>query len=88
MAIKFEKIKPGMVLLDIHSEQAGNTTMRRLGCWKVEVVSVDTENECAAVRWNGNAARMWSKRQLEKLYIKEPPSYVKWKQSASGRLLG
>ncbi len=39
--MKFEKIKPGMVLLDIHSYRMGNTTMRQLGLWEVMVVSVD-----------------------------------------------
>lgn len=31
MTIKFEKITPGMELLDIHSYRMGNTTMTRLG---------------------------------------------------------
>lgn len=79
MAIKFDKIEAGMVLLDIHSERAGNTNMRRWGCWRVEIVSVDRERRSARVRWNGNSEATWYARQLERLYVKEPPSYTKRK---------
>lgn len=77
MAIKFEKIEPGMTLLDIHSEQMGNTTIRQLGCWDVKVISVDKEKRSALVSWNGNPSRVWYQRQLERLYRedKEPKRY-------------
>ena len=79
MAIKFDKIEPGMVLLDIHRERMGNTTMRQWGCWKVYIVSVDRERQTAQVHWNGtfNPLETWSKRDLEKLYRegKEPKAY-------------
>lgn len=74
MAIKFDKVKPGMTLLDIHSERAGNTTMRRLGCWKVEIVDVDAEG--ATVRWNSNPPRWWHRRQIERLYTKPTKRYL------------
>lgn len=73
MAIKFKFIEPGMRLFDIHTEQAGNTTMRRWGCWPVEIVSVDRETVTARVRWNGNPPKVWFKRDLEKLYREVPP---------------
>lgn len=76
MAIKFHKIKPGMVLFDIHSERAGNTNMRRLGLWKVQILSVDEKNETAVVSWNGNKERFYSKRQLEQLYTKPTKAYL------------
>lgn len=75
MAIKFEKIRPGMRLMDIHSETLGNTTRRRLGRWFVDIVSVDPETETAVVCWNSNAPKTYSKRQLERLYTKEPKAY-------------
>jgi hypothetical protein len=74
--IKFEKIKPGMVLLDIRRERAGNTTMTRLGKWTVKIVSVDEATRSAHVIWNGNREGRWSEGRLRKLYIKEPPSYT------------
>lgn len=70
--IKFEKIKPGMVLYDVHSETMGNTTMRSVGVWPVEIVSVDEHNRCAMVRWNHNPPRKWYERQLSRLRAKEP----------------
>ena len=75
--IKFTKIEPGMVLLDIHSEPMGNTTMKRMGCWKVRIVSVDKDKRTAMASWNGNPPRLYTRRQLERLYAKAPPSYVK-----------
>jgi hypothetical protein len=77
MAIKFEKIEPGMTLLDIHSEPMGNTTMRELGCWEVKIISVDHEERTAMVSWNHNAPRKWFERNLTKLYRegKEPKRY-------------
>jgi hypothetical protein len=79
MAIKFEKIEPGMVLLDIHSVRMGNTTMRELGCWPVYIVSVDHEKQTAQVHWNVtfNPLTTWHKHRLERLYRegKEPAAY-------------
>lgn len=77
MAIKFDKIEPGMRLLDIHSYRMGNTTMRRLGLWHVDVISVDKEKRSAVVRWNGNQPETWYARDLQKLYRegKEPKAY-------------
>lgn len=77
MAIKFEKIEPGMRLLDVHSEKMGNTTMRQLGLWHVMVVSVDKEKRSAVVSWNGNRPEVWYEHELKKLYAegKEPKKY-------------
>jgi hypothetical protein len=73
MAIKFEKIEPGMVLYDVHSENAGNTTMRRLGKWEVRIISVDKEKRTAMASWNGNRAELWHASRLEKLRAKITP---------------
>lgn len=54
MAIKFEKIQPGMRLYDRHRERMGNTNMRTLGEWPVKVIEVDAERRRALVSWNGN----------------------------------
>jgi hypothetical protein len=72
MAIKFEKIEPGMRLLDVRRTKMGNTNMSRLGAWTVEIVSVDATARTAMVRWNGNAAELWNERQLTKLYVAPP----------------
>lgn len=74
-AIKFEKIEPGMRLLDVHRQKMGNTTMSQLGCWEVFIVSVDKDKRSAMVRWNGNPEERWFARQLQKLYVTPPKAY-------------
>ena len=76
MAIKFDKITPGMVLFDIHRERASNTMMTRLGCWEVRVISVDAERRTARVSWNGNREETWYAVRLQRLFAKKPPSYL------------
>jgi hypothetical protein len=68
MAIKFEKIKSGMVLYDRHRHRMGNTTMTDLGEWPVRILTVDQFG--AEVVWNGNSHRpeRWARRRLERLY--------------------
>lgn len=73
VAIKFEKITPGMVLLDIHRQDG------RWGCWKVEILSVDLFERTARVSWNGNSPKIYSERSLKRLYAKEPGFYTKSK---------
>jgi hypothetical protein len=72
VAIKFEKIKAGDVLYDVHSYRMGNTTLRSLGCWEVRVISVDPQLRNAVVSWNSNRPETWSERRLKKLCAKEP----------------
>jgi len=76
MAIKFEKIASGMVLLDIHRERMGNTTMTEWGLWKVRVISVDRGKRTAVVSWNWNPPQTWDARRLARLYTKPPKAYV------------
>jgi hypothetical protein len=68
MSIKFEKIKPGMVLYDRHRERMGNTTMSSIGEWRVRILSVDAEKRTAVVSWNGNRETTYYERSLTKLY--------------------
>jgi len=75
MAIKFDKIEPGMTLLDIHRDKMGNTTMSEWGLWKVKVISVDRETRTAVVSWNSNPAQTWERRRLERLYVKPTKAY-------------
>lgn len=70
--MKFEKIKPGMILFDVHSHRRGNTTMTTMGCWEVFIESVDVEKRTAMARWNGNPARKYFERDLNSLREKKP----------------
>jgi hypothetical protein len=67
MAIKFEKIVPGMILYDRHSERMGNTTIRCVDEWKVKIVSIDPTTNTAEVQWNYNRPQTYDKRRLERL---------------------
>ena len=73
--IKFEKVKAGMTLLDVHSYGVGNTTMNALGCWYVQVISVHADEQTATVKWNGNQAEIWRRARIERLYVKPPKKY-------------
>lgn len=69
--IKFEKIKPGMVLYDVHTYQMGNTTLRSHGEWEVDIIEVYPETRSASVSWNGNRPEVWGEKQLTKLRAKQ-----------------
>ena len=68
MAIKFEKIQPGMTLYDRHSHRLGNTTLRTIGEWRVDVLEVNTDARSALVSWNGNRAETWHAGRLCRLF--------------------
>lgn len=70
--MKFEKLQPGMVLFDVHSQTMGNTTTKTLGTWRVRIVSIDRERRTAMASWNGNAARPYRESELVKLRDKPP----------------
>lgn len=72
MAIKFEKIRPGMTLYQKTRVKMGNTMMSRDAVYDVKIVSVDAEKRTALVRWNGNPERVWFEFQLKRLYAKKP----------------
>jgi len=68
----FDRIKAGDILYDVHREKMGNTTMSRLGCWDVLVVSVDHEKRTAMCRWNYNAPRLYTERSIKRLRRSKP----------------
>lgn len=72
MAIKYEKIKVGQVLYDVHSHRMGNTVMRTLGIWTVQVMELYPEERAALVSWNGNPPSKWRSMQLERLFANKP----------------
>jgi hypothetical protein len=76
MAIKFHMIYAGDVLYDVHRYRMGNTKMSATGVWKVEVLEVDSVNERALVRWNGNRPEWRNKIRMERLR-RSPPKKLK-----------
>ena len=66
------KLKPGRVVYDVHSRRAGNTTLRTIGVWPVEIVSVDEEQESVRARWNGNREQTYYHHTWSKWRGKRP----------------
>ena len=70
--MKFEKLRPGMTVYDVHTYRVGNTSMRAVGVWEVRIVSVDAESRRFVASWNGNAAKVFFARDATKWREKEP----------------
>jgi hypothetical protein len=87
MSVAFSKLKPGLVLLDIHSQHVGNTMMRQLGCWKVHVISVDAGTRSAMCSWNGNPPRLYRERDFKRLYLKPTRAYLVQEERRTKRTL-
>lgn len=75
--IKFEAIAPGDILWDCHTYRMGNTTMTSTGAWDVVIVSVDTVNRTAIVRWNNNPPTLWREHQIRKLMRKKSAAAIR-----------
>lgn len=77
MAVKFETIKAGDVLYDVHREKMGNTTMSAWGWWRVRVISIDHEKRVAKVSWNTNPPQ-----------VKGPSYFARLRRSIPKKLAG
>lgn len=80
MAIKFEKVTAGSILLDVRRTKMGNTKMSEWSCWKVAIDEVEPATKTrpgrALVRWNiVNPPKWWSQRLVERLYLNPPKGY-------------
>jgi hypothetical protein len=65
--VAFNTVKAGDTLWDVHSQKMGNTTMRQMGSWQVDVLEVHAVPPRVWARWNGNAPRWMYRREVEKL---------------------
>ena len=81
--IKIESLKAGDVLYDVHSERAGNTTMRQEGCWECYVRAVDSEGKWVEISWNGNPARRFA--AVPKGYKRAPKEWIRSQRSGQRR---
>ena len=64
--MKFEKLKPGMVVYDVGRQRLGNTTMYTVAVWSVKIISVDAEKRTVEASWNYNPAHTYSDRDYKK----------------------
>lgn len=74
--MKFEKIKPGMVLYDVRRHKMGNTTASTVSVYAVKVLEID--GRCAKVSWNGNSASRMTASELERLRPTSPILIDTW----------
>lgn len=72
MAIKFEKIEPGMTLWDVRRTSGLQKFNGKWSCWPVYVKEVDSEKRQVLASWNGNSARWMTERQVTKFRAKKP----------------
>ena len=72
--IKIESLKAGDVLYDVHSERAGNTTMRREGVWECYVRAVDPNGQWVEISRNGNPARRFA--AVPRGYKRAPKEWI------------
>lgn len=68
---KWETVKAGDILWDVHREKMGSTTMSRLGSWEVAVIEIHHAEGWALTSWNGNLPRRTYRRTVEK-YRRSP----------------
>jgi hypothetical protein len=69
--IKFEKIKPGMILYDCRKNRGFGRN--KWNTWHVYVRDVDNENRRVLASWNGNADKWISEWEATR-YRAKPPS--------------
>lgn len=70
--MKFEKLKPGMVVYDVHSYAMGNTTIRSIGVWEIRIISVDETSRSCMASWNGNQRRQYFEHNIKQWKEKKP----------------
>ena len=70
--MKFEKIRPGMIVYDVGRQKLGNTTLSTVVVWGVNIVSVDAEKRTVDAEWNHNLIRTYSEREYKKWRAAKP----------------
>ena len=69
--MKFEKLKPGMVLFDVGRHKMGNTTISTVSVWQVRVLEVHEDRSITA-SWNSNQPKKMREREWSRLRAKRP----------------
>jgi len=70
--VKFEKLKPGMTVYDVHSHKMGNTSIKTVGIWNVSIIEVDLSRRTVLASWNGNTPRTYSEQSARKWRANKP----------------
>lgn len=70
--MKIEKLQPGMTVYDVAKTKMGNTTIRTVSVWPVQIKEVDLENRKVVASWNGNPDRTYYERSVSRWKKEEP----------------
>jgi len=70
--VKFEKLKPEMIVYDVGRTRMGNTTMTTVSVRAVKIISVDAESRTVVASWNTNPPRTYSGNAISKWRAKLP----------------
>lgn len=70
------KLKPGQIVWNIRRHKMGNTTVRTLSVYEIRVISVGEFSVLAS--WNGNPAKHYTQRDIEKWKLKQPVTIPTW----------
>lgn len=70
--MKFDNLKVGMTLFDVHSVRMGNSSRRTVGVWPCYVKEIDITERRALISWNSNPAEWFSERRIDKFRAKKP----------------
>jgi hypothetical protein len=72
MAIKFEKIKPGMTLYDVRKSTGFNSYRNKWDTWEVDVIEVYEDERQVLASWNGNKPEVMVEGRITKYRAKRP----------------
>ena len=70
--MKIKDLTPGQIVYDVHSECMGNTTMRSVGVWPIEIITVDPEGNWVEAGWNTNRPRRYYAGDVARWKAREP----------------
>lgn len=77
MAIKFEKIKPGMVLYDVRKATGLQRYNVKWSTWHVCVVEVNADRREVLASWNSNPPEWMSERRITKFRANKPNQEIR-----------
>jgi hypothetical protein len=83
--MKFESLKPEMIVWDVARRKMGNTTRSTVSVWMVKIISVDSTRRTVVASWNGNRESTYSER-IVKRWRKEKPMLISTGMSGARRL--